>query len=101
LIGGIGVIGGVRNSRRYMKMLTLLDASAIADAMQTHSDDPGERTGQRMLATEVTRQVLADLALILGFLRAPTASAVFAAVKSHEIIPVRMFCDSDTLSWRR
>ena len=73
--------------RRYMKMLTLLDASAIADAMQTHTDDPGERTGQRMLATEVTRQVTVDLSLRLEFLRVSTASTVFAAVKSHAVNP--------------
>ena len=46
-----------RDIERFLKMLTLMDLEEIAHVVAEHEKDPGQRTGQKRLAFELTRMI--------------------------------------------
>ncbi|HEX2155027.1 MAG TPA: tyrosine--tRNA ligase [Acidimicrobiia bacterium] len=44
-----------RDVERFLKMFTFLPLDDISDTVKLHHEDPGSRSGQRLLATEATR----------------------------------------------
>ncbi|HLU31410.1 MAG TPA: tyrosine--tRNA ligase, partial [Acidimicrobiia bacterium] len=61
-----------RDVDRFLRMFTYLSVDEITEAVKAHAEDPGSRSGQRLLAAEATRIVHGDA----GVLAAEQATGV-------------------------